>query len=80
METEYIKQTISNHIEVRKYLATFVVVLSSGVVALLIGDFNFIRFLLFIIGTILDVLLILGITSQNERIEFLIKELRGVNK
>ena len=43
MDKEFLKQQINNHIEIRKYLSTYILVLPGGIITLMLGDFSYIK-------------------------------------
>lgn len=80
MNKDQIKQKINNHIDYRRLLWTTFIVLSGGVFTLLLNigaKFNFfdIKTILFILGSIIDMYVLLAITEHNKKVEELILKL-----
>lgn len=63
MDKELIYKKIDNCFEIRKYLSTYVLVISGGIVSLLFGEFNIVKMVLFVLGSILEGILILGLSQ-----------------
>jgi hypothetical protein len=79
MESKYLEQKIMNHIEIRKYLYTYVLVVSGGILSLFFGEFSYMKVVFFIAGFFLDIALVNGISTQSDLIEDLILKLREDN-
>lgn len=73
IDRESIKLKITDCIEIRKYLTTYFIILTAGVVSLTLTDFAAYSTILIIIGTVIDVIIFLGISSQCNNIKELIR-------
>jgi hypothetical protein len=76
METKYLEQKIMNHIEIRKHLYTYLLVISGGIVSLFFANFTYMKAAFFVAGCCLDIAFINGITKQNDLIEELLLKLK----
>jgi intracellular septation protein A len=76
MELEYLKQKIMNHVEIKKYLSTYILVLTGGIISLFFSDFSYAKMVLLIVGCVVGIALINGATKQNDLIEQLLLKLK----